>query len=269
MRLHIKKAFTLIELLVVISIIALLMAVLMPSLNKARKMARRVVCSSQMRQVGIAELLYGADTGRLLPRYVSAADEIKGGDSSYNTTVSSVLPFVMKQTLWQHIKQSYGVEAEFMVCPTLLAQRDTNGQKKYINDGDLTIRHSGSTYWPEPAVWTGYNHVAGLCNMSQTDPLTVPESAASLHDKSDKLIWADGVYRYGWRDFTEWQSVVPHPGKNGLPEGSNSIRLDGSAEWVGASEMAWDDTPISNNARGKFRHVPGGQNGYWPRSYFW
>jgi prepilin-type N-terminal cleavage/methylation domain-containing protein len=61
----IKKGFTLVELLVVIAIIALLMGILMPALGKAREYARRIVCGSNLRQVGIGILTYSSDTDRL------------------------------------------------------------------------------------------------------------------------------------------------------------------------------------------------------------
>jgi prepilin-type N-terminal cleavage/methylation domain-containing protein len=56
-----RKAFTLVELLVVISIIALLLAILMPSLNKARESAKKVVCLSNMRSCGLGFNLYAND----------------------------------------------------------------------------------------------------------------------------------------------------------------------------------------------------------------
>ncbi len=56
-----KKGFTLIELLVVISIIALLVAILMPALNKAKESAKRVVCLNLIRQMGMANLEYAVD----------------------------------------------------------------------------------------------------------------------------------------------------------------------------------------------------------------
>jgi prepilin-type N-terminal cleavage/methylation domain-containing protein len=48
-----KKGFTLVELLVVISIIAVLLAVLMPSLQKARELAKRTICATQVKQTGV------------------------------------------------------------------------------------------------------------------------------------------------------------------------------------------------------------------------
>lgn len=62
-----QPAFTLIELLVVVSIIALLIAILLPSLDAARKSARRVVCASNLHQLGVAHHMYAIDNrGRLM-----------------------------------------------------------------------------------------------------------------------------------------------------------------------------------------------------------
>ncbi len=61
------RAFTLIELLVVISIISLLLALLVPSLAKARSLARRVTCSHNLKQVGLAFDMYMGDHDTVYP----------------------------------------------------------------------------------------------------------------------------------------------------------------------------------------------------------
>jgi prepilin-type N-terminal cleavage/methylation domain-containing protein len=58
---HPGRAFTLIELLVVIGIIAILVAILLPSLGNARKAARDLVCQTKMKQIGIAIQQYMDD----------------------------------------------------------------------------------------------------------------------------------------------------------------------------------------------------------------
>jgi prepilin-type processing-associated H-X9-DG protein/prepilin-type N-terminal cleavage/methylation domain-containing protein len=58
-----KACFTLIELLVVVAIIAVLIALLLPSLNQARARAKDVVCMNQMKQSGLAFLMYANDYG--------------------------------------------------------------------------------------------------------------------------------------------------------------------------------------------------------------
>lgn len=58
---HGRNAFTLIELLVVIAIIALLVALLQPGLKQSREVARSVVCSANMRQIGLMEVSYTND----------------------------------------------------------------------------------------------------------------------------------------------------------------------------------------------------------------
>ena len=62
-----EAGFTLIELLVVVAIIAVLVAILLPALSRARESAHKAVCASNLRQLGIALKMYMDDNSGKLP----------------------------------------------------------------------------------------------------------------------------------------------------------------------------------------------------------
>ncbi len=80
-----RRSFTLIELLVVVAIIAVLIAILLPSLQEAREMAKTRVCGNQLHQIGLAMAYYVNDYGRLMP-WVQGPD-VPGDPRGWNPTV--------------------------------------------------------------------------------------------------------------------------------------------------------------------------------------
>ena len=77
-----RKGFTLIELLVVVAIIALLISILLPSLSRARELAKRAVCSSNLRGIGQGMHIYANDNREWFPMHYFNAGAIDIGPPS-------------------------------------------------------------------------------------------------------------------------------------------------------------------------------------------
>src|SRR6478609_9647373 len=96
-----QPGFTLVELLVVIAIIGVLVALLLPAVQAARESARRMQCTNQMKQLGLA-LHNFHDTNKIFP---AALDELTTSPSTGNlwkaSWVPHILPYIEQQALFQ------------------------------------------------------------------------------------------------------------------------------------------------------------------------
>jgi prepilin-type N-terminal cleavage/methylation domain-containing protein/prepilin-type processing-associated H-X9-DG protein len=126
MRVYPVKAFTLIELLVVIAIIALLLAILMPALQKTKLLTKYVVCASNQKQVLIAISTYSSDNDMKLPPTVQ--DDSNPTNYLINTDDRNhITPTPEESSIGYTLKQYLPVAKVFM-CPAS-PFRD----KKYVN----------------------------------------------------------------------------------------------------------------------------------------
>lgn len=115
-----RLAFTLVELLVVIAIIGVLVGLLLPAVQSAREAARRMSCSNNLKQVGLAMHNYQSAFKRLPQQQGGTFDLTNGATESNGNDLSwipSLLPFIEQQALWEAISNPFATDRAGIVRP--------------------------------------------------------------------------------------------------------------------------------------------------------
>ena len=226
-----RHGFTLIELLVVVSIIALLIAILLPALSKAREISRRVVCATQLRQLAACSIAYSIDQQNELP----TANQPSLQWISRKCFKRFFIPYCQGELLTN--------------CPNYLYGNT-------IVDGDVVASATGNSVYGQ----IGYAFLAHKPSKSTTDVPTFPGSGGWFSPKSTTdpgltAIWADRqttpLTTYATR-FTHTPSGWIADAPNQLPvdlnsEGGNVSRIDGSTEFITLGQFKPHTNPSSTN----------------------
>ncbi len=139
-----KSGFTLIELLVVIAIIATLMALLLPAIQKVREAANKMLCGSNLRQLGIAVHNYHNDQNSLPPSRIHV-----DGEASWSVLI---LPYIEQQSLFQ----TWNMSVKYRDQPA------TFNHAAQINLYYCPTRRSATQLRPAERQQPGWHQIRGL-----------------------------------------------------------------------------------------------------------
>ena len=225
-----SKGFTLIELLVVIAVIALLMAVVMPALQKAKELGRRILCTNNMRTFATANAMYSEQwDGAYVPLY----DSLKSTSSYHWTRNQSFIDLVGASDMEQNVA-GYELPKEFY-CPSDKIVRDdslpwntVSGQVRMsygMNMTDWTELWNSS----ETKIYLGY----------KISNLKLPGQRIAWTDSNDWWVDYYGAdYKKGWdvlgqAFILDYKDINVHgPVIYRHSEGACFAFYDGHAEWL-------------------------------------
>ena len=242
-----SRAFTLVELLVVISIIALLLSVLMPSLSKARSLAKRVVCAANQKTIVLAATAYQAGNNGKYPRCLGMAET--NGTPTYGLWPNQITRD------WTGDKRAYAygekiidylgdsVAFDMLVCPLVkLSKEREELSKKYYNNGvSAQLYSSYAFYWNyslKPSI--GKTFIGPGIRASKTSKLLVSDlcvySAAHQnrwfvsHPPEKGPRYTNYMYGFTWE--------IPWANDGSMPSIKiNAGGSDGSVSLVSSDEM--------------------------------
>jgi len=237
-----KSGFTLIELLVVIAIIAILMAILMPALRRAKEHTRRIVCSNNLKQIGISLHLYGSEYDGKLPLNgagywlwdiaYSTTDYIiaTGGDKQTFYCPSDPLKTPDMAILWQ-FSQNLALGTRTNSVP----EPKTNRENYYRVTSYFWMMDTvnGRSYQPEGTPKKTW--VKTLDCKQPTSTELVTDATLSTGPDPETASFTE-VHGGSW---DRWQlpDRTNHLTSGDKPDGANILFVDGHLEWRRFSEM--------------------------------